>query len=95
VVTVDVNENKRWEVQHRHTVGACVMFRKLVDIAGPVAAAVALSDPAEAERPSALDEAEYVSAYPTLDDLPRDGWVWYDEREGTDPITDTERASNA
>jgi hypothetical protein len=40
-------------------------------------------------------ETDAVSAYPSLDDLPTDGWVWYDEREGTDTTTESERASNA
>lgn len=41
-------------------------------------------------------DPESCSAYPSLDDLPCDGWVWYDEREGTDPSrTNPERASNA
>jgi hypothetical protein len=89
VVTVDVNI-KQWHEHHEWIVCMALNIRAL----GPDLT-VWVKQPIQTETPSGSPEVEDVSAYPTLDDLPRDGWVWYDEREGTDPITDTERASNA
>ena len=63
---VRLAEQRAWERKHRSTVAACVMFRHLASLT-PAARYV---------------YPEPVSAYPALDDLPCDGWVWYDESAG-------------